>query len=461
MTNHSVLRTARLALCSVLGTITLSSMLSCSLVLDFEQCQTDKDCTAIGQCIDNVCQEAERESITAHIVSDTTWTADKTYILEDIIMIVRPAVLTIEPGTKILAKRGAGLVSQAGAKLVADGTRERPIVFTSADPVGRRTAGNWAGLAMVGYAKTNRFPFDLRITPGEYDTNVGGDDDTWDCGTLRYVRVEFGGAEVNGQKALKGVTLAGCGSKTTIEYVQSHMSDDDGWAVFGGTVNLRHVVATRPRDDGFDFDTGWRGTAQFVAVQQDVGSAEGLEIENVAEKPDGIPQTDARVYNFTIIGGGPSAGSRQVGMFFRHGGLGTFSHGIITGFKSSGLYIDGQHAADHALDGKINIQNTIFHNLGPDGETYFDAEPFTEWGENRILEDYTHFEQEDANNLFGVDPGLKDPHSLTNPGWVPSGQNITGVPAPPEGFDPIAVYRGAFAPNQIPWTEGWTAYPLN
>ncbi len=459
MINNSDLRTAGIALSTILGTITLSSLLSCSLVLDFEQCTSDKDCSAIGQCVDSVCQEAERETITAHIVENTTWTANKTYVLEDIIMIARPAVLTIEPGTKILAKRGAGLVSQAGAKLVADGTRDKPIVFTSADPVGRRTPGNWAGLAMVGYAKTNRVPFDLRITPGEYDTNVGGDDDTWDCGTLRYVRVEFGGAEVDGKKALKGVTLAGCGSKTTIEYVQTHMSDDDGWAVFGGTVNLRHVVSTRPRDDGFDFDTAWRGTAQFVAVQQDIGGAEGLEIENVKEKPDAPLQTNARIYNFTLIGAN-EPGNRQMGVYFRYGGMGTLSHGIIMGYKTSAIYVDGQHSADHVLNGKTNIENTIFYSIGADGKSYFGATSFFD-GEDAVLEDYTHFEQAAANNLFGVDPGIKEPYDLTKPSWVPSGDDIIVSGALPPGFDQTAIYRGAFAPGQIPWTEGWTDYPRN
>jgi hypothetical protein len=38
---------------------------------------------------------------------------------------------------------------------------------------------------------------------------------------------------------------------------------------------------------------------------------------------------------------------------------------------------------------------------------------------------------------------------------------VTGVPAPPAPFDQTANFLGAFAPNQVPWTDGWTDYPAS
>lgn len=439
---------------------------SCSLVLDLEQCQSDDDCTATSECVDGLCRQSERVSVTNHIVEDTTWTADNIYLLENLVFIDQ-ATLTIEPGTTILASRGAGLVSLAGATIDAEGTRNEPIVFTSDKPVGQRVAGDWAGVAMVGFAPTNRENFELRIDPGEYDASVGGSDEAWNCGTMRYVRIEFGGSEVDGQKALNGLTLAGCGSQTTVEYVQSHMSDDDGIAVFGGNVDLRNIVSTRASDDGFDFDTGWRGTAQFLAVQQDVDGVEALEMENLAEDPEATPQTDGRVYNYTLIGNDGVA-DRQIGIFLKLGGMGTFSHGLVVGQKTAAVYIDGKEAADHARAGDLTIENTLFYNIGDDGSTYFGLvddgtedndegsqvwDPFT---------DYERFEDPDANNHFDQDPAFEaDPYDLSNPGWVPTAEVITGqqIEAPPEGFDSTGVYLGAFNPRATPWTEGWTAYP--
>src|SRR5690554_1886611 len=150
------------------------SQSACTLLVDFNECESDADCSATGACIDAICQEAPRVNITDHIVEDTTWTANRVYVLENMTFIVPPATLTIEPGTTILGRRRTGLVSLAGAKLVAEGERDRPIVFTSDKPKGQRLAGDWAGIAMVGRARVNRDPFNLRIVTDVFDTAVGG-----------------------------------------------------------------------------------------------------------------------------------------------------------------------------------------------------------------------------------------------------------------------------------------------
>lgn len=433
--------------------VLLSLSTGCSLLLELNQCESDGDCVATSQCVEGLCAEVNRINVRNHIVEDTTWTSDNVYVLENLIMVVAPATLTIEAGTTILGRRNTGLVSLSGARLEAVGTRDNPIVFTSDKPVGQRLAGDWAGIAMVGQARTNRQNFALRIITDQFDTRVGGDDDTWNCGTLRYVRVEFGGSEVDGQKALNGITLAGCGSGTTVEYIQSHMSDDDGIAVFGGTVDIRYAVSTRAGDDGFDFDTGWRGTAQFLAIQQDPNGEEAIELENLAENPSALPQTDAQIYNFTIIGSQQRI-SRQVGLYVKFGGRAVFSHGIITNSGGAGVYIEGPEAKAHAENGGIIVENTIFHEIGPEGNEYFRLVD----GEDGF-DGYEIYSHDEANNLFGVDPGLADPFNLDNPGWVPSPEFTTNVSPPPAGFDPTAVYRGAFSPSATPWTEGWTAYP--
>lgn len=431
---------------------------SCSLLLDFQECETDGDCLATGACVEQVCEYPEQVAVTDHIVEDTKWTADKVWVLENLIMVVAPATLEIEPGTLILGRRNTGLVSLAGAKLEAVGTRDKPIVFTSEKPVGQRLAGDWAGIGMVGRATVNRENFELRIITDVHDTSVGGTDDKWDCGTLRYVRVEFGGSEVDGQKALHGITIAGCGSDTEIDHVQTHLSDADGVVVFGGTVDLRYVVSTRARDDGIDFDTGWRGTAQFLAVQQDLLGFEALEIENLAEDPAAAPVAQPRIYNYTLIGANRE-GERQIGLFVKNGAQLEASHGVVVGHKSAGLYIAGEESAQLATDGSVNVRNTLFFNTGDSGKTYF-APQLDEEG---VFDNYAYFEQEEFNNVFGKDPGLEKPYDLTNPGWTPDPMNTTGrnIDPPPDPFDPTAVYRGAFSPSAVPWTEGWTSYPLN
>lgn len=466
----------------------LAVLTSCSLLLELNQCEVDADCPEFQECVDQqLCRDTPREHISAHIVTNTTWTNDKVYVLEDIIHIVG-AELTIEPGTQIRAKPQAGLVSRSSSRLYAEGTREEPIVFTSDEEPGRRLAGDWAGLALVGNARVNREDFLLRIESAEHGRPVvGGNDDTWNCGTLRYVRVEFGGSEVamevDGEtqlhKALNGITLAGCGSDTTVEYVQSHLSDDDGIVAFGGTVDIRYAVATRAQNDGFGFDTGWRGTAQYIAVQQDGGGEEALEIQNLAEDHHGEPASAGQIYNYTLIGNNRD-GDGQLGLYFKRGGKGTLSHGIVQGHPSAGLFVEGEVSGEHAHNGDLVVQNTLFYDIGADGTGWFDWIDIEKSDERDLVDgqdnaagyggflaaDYALFTDPAQNNVFGEDPGFDgDPYDRSNPAWVPDSEHTVGgeINPPPEseGFDPTGNFRGAFAPNSTPWTEGWTDYPLH
>ena len=80
------------------------------------------------------------------INQDQVWTADKVYILENLTFVEAPAVLRIEPGTivRMEPKTTGGsnssdpadvgaLIICRGAKIVAPGTSESPIIFTNVD----------------------------------------------------------------------------------------------------------------------------------------------------------------------------------------------------------------------------------------------------------------------------------------------------------------------------------------
>ena len=80
------------------------------------------------------------------IKTSQRWTADNVYILSNLTFVEAPAVLTIEPGTIIRMEEklsgGTSITDPAdpgtliicrGAKIVANGTAESPIVFTSID----------------------------------------------------------------------------------------------------------------------------------------------------------------------------------------------------------------------------------------------------------------------------------------------------------------------------------------
>jgi hypothetical protein len=397
------------------------------------------------------------------ISTNTTWTKGNIYVLKDIVTILPGVTLTIEAGTTIMGERASAIVAREGAVVNAKGTRAEPIVMTSAKPVGQRLAGDWGGLALLGKARVNRPNANLRILPGEADAKFGGDDDTWNCGTLEYVRIEFGGGKVMGENALNGLTLAGCGSKTKVDYIHIHFGGDDGLEIFGGTVNLKHIAISRAQSDGFDIDLGWRGTIQYLAIIQDPAAENAVEVDNLKENPTGIPRDDFKIYNYTLIGANRQGSQR--GIQFKDGAGGFFSHGIIMGFSQSAVDISGPDSARRAMNGETVVRYTQFFNNGKDGKSHFPAatDPFekdlaTMMENDGGLDEAELFTAAANANRFDVDPAIPNAYDLVNPGWS-AAKPISNIPAPPAPFDSFAIYLGAFAPGQIPWTDDWTAFP--
>ena len=114
------------------------------------------------------------------------------YTLKGYVYVTEGNTLTIAPGSVIVSditEKGA-LIIERGAKLIADGRADNPIVFTSGKPIGQRTPGDWGGIIMLGKAPTNR-PLDpAPIVEGGVGRKYGGTDPNDDSGILRYVRIE-------------------------------------------------------------------------------------------------------------------------------------------------------------------------------------------------------------------------------------------------------------------------------
>ncbi|MFN5962805.1 MAG: hypothetical protein ACK5CW_15100 [Verrucomicrobiota bacterium] len=83
--------------------------------------------------------------VLSDITQDTRWTKDNVYILRDVVYVLPPAILTIEPGTIVrgiedtyceggaIGDQPGSLFICRGAKIVANGTPDEPIIFTAID----------------------------------------------------------------------------------------------------------------------------------------------------------------------------------------------------------------------------------------------------------------------------------------------------------------------------------------
>lgn len=436
----------------------------CSLINDWDECGQDADCGAGLACVDTLCvtptgSAGDRVEVNGDVAVNAAWVADRTYVLTGTVWVLPPATLELRAGTKVLGEPGSGIVVLPGARLVVRGAANAPVVMTSAGVEGERRPGDWAGVTLLGRAPVNDgFKTVLAGLSDVARAAYGGGDADGDCGALEYLRIAFagGGAEERG-----ALSLAGCGGKTLVDHVQLHLSAGDGVALFGGSVDLRHVVVTRAQKDGVDWRGGWVGSAQFLAVQQDDRGAQALDAKNSETDPGASPRSSPRVFNFTFVGSGAAGGQRA--MRLGDGTGGALSNGIVAGQPLEAIDVVGSEVGVLLERGDASVEHTVFFDVGAGGTHFFpsaEEESDPTFDDDGGFDEDAFFRAAEHNLRLGLDPGLPGAHNLAAPGWVPATELGDGA-TPPPGFDESARFLGAFRPGSAAWTDGWTAYPAN
>jgi len=225
-------------------------------------------------------------SVTENISENTTWETGKIYILEGRITVLSGKTLTIQPGVIVKGREGSSsnataLMIARGGKLDAQGTATSPIIFTSvADQIlpgeiaspnlAATLNGLWGGLLILGNAPISAASASMQIEgiPVSDDNGLyGGTDPADNSGTIKYVSIRHGGANIGEGNEINGLTLGGVGSGTTIENVEIIANQDDGIEWFGGTVTVKNAIIWNAGDDAVDTDQAWSGTLDnFVVV---------------------------------------------------------------------------------------------------------------------------------------------------------------------------------------------------
>lgn len=292
---------------------------------------------------------------------DQFWGADSNHLVRGQFRVVGGATLRIAPGTVIFEERATlGTIRiDRGSRILADGKPDSVIIITSDDAPGTQAPGGGGGLVINGYARVNNANScigDSAAAEGGAVGFYGGDDDNDDSGVLRYVRVEYAGKEITPNNELNSFTNNAVGRGTTLEYLQAHRGADDGFETFGGTAQVKYLVITDQRDDGLDWQQGWRGKAQFVIVRTVADLApsgtqfgeKGIEADNNDVSPFTNLQCAGRsnpiVSNLTLVGdrsrsGAAFPGSTH-GVNLRRATAGTVLNSIVYNYKTSGLRVD-------------------------------------------------------------------------------------------------------------------------
>ncbi|MCZ8370601.1 MAG: hypothetical protein O9293_11660 [Porphyrobacter sp.] len=241
--------------------------------------------------------------------------------------------LTVEPGVITYASGSSFLVVNRGNRIAANGTSERPIIWTSRDNVLGLANDNsdqqWGGIVLLGRAPVSDCRtgvFNTAANPtanptceGQLEgaavaTPFGGANAADNSGSMRFNQIRFSGFELAPNNELQSLTTGGVGSGTVLENIMSFNSSDDGLEFFGGGFNTRNWAIIGASDDSIDVDTGAIVNMDTViAVQRSTTGDRLIELDspNVADRTpsNAIPQTRFQLNNFTFVA---RAGSPQV-----------------------------------------------------------------------------------------------------------------------------------------------------
>lgn len=418
-----------------------------------------------------------------HFTGDVTLEKG-TYFLKGWVYVDAGAKLRIPAGTVIKGDKltMAALIVEPGGYVEMKGTKDAPIVMTSAQAPGNRRPGDWGGLIICGKAGNNQNTMQIEGGP---TTIHGGNNDNDNSGIFQYVRVEFAGYPFDTDKEINGITFGSVGRGTTVDHLQVSYSNDDSFEWFGGSVDCKYLVAYKGWDDEFDTDNGFSGTVEYcLSIRDpriaDTSQSNGFESDNNASGAETTPFTSAHFKHVTFIG--PMTAKNvdfvnssdyiTAGSVFPNNGskLGLFQSAIQIRRSSKlnaenllavgypiGLIIDGEkgNTVKYAQQGEFKLDNIIFAGMGVIGsdknklyEDYF--YDYATGSEDRSKDSYSHtFFLSNPNNKVLTESELQ----LSDP--MNTGQNYCPATALSDGK---GGYIGAFRDVSDNWLDGWTNF---
>ncbi|MFZ5972161.1 MAG: hypothetical protein ACOYXA_11270 [Bacteroidota bacterium] len=278
--------------------------------------------------------------VTNDITANTTWNEGNVYVLNKKIK-VENATLTIERGVTVQAvddgkpvqdetKVLVALRVEPTGKLVANGEVGKPVVFTvKTQGTAAPAEGMWRGIIITG-------------DPLAANHNAG---------TLKYVRVEYGGGdEDNPIDDKAALTFINVGISTIVEYVQVYKSLGQGFRVEGSTLALKNCISTENKKSNLQLRHTGSTAADIrhanVYVQNYIsntisGNKDSRDIL-ISNPPNGLNGNTLTASNMTILG-----------------------PGAAYTFEGAASTVDGMRAESRA--GKVLIYNSIFAEFPEDG----------------------------------------------------------------------------------------------
>jgi hypothetical protein len=243
----------------------------------------------------------EEKELVGTITEDRTLDATVEYLLTGPVIVQDGGTLNIPAGTVIKAEKGFDkyILVLRGGKINVNGTAVAPGTITADTDDAKQ--GHWGGLIINGKAPLSGGT--EGTTEINADHKYGGTNVSDNSGTITYLKLEYTGARSDADVEHNGLTLNSVGNGTKIENVYIPYGADDAIEFFGGSVNVKNILAVDPDDDMFDFTQGYSGTLEnaygiwqtgYVSTESD---PRGIEADG---NLDGNNPTQTGQSNFTV-----------------------------------------------------------------------------------------------------------------------------------------------------------------
>lgn len=339
--------------------------------------------TTFSETIETV-NEVEVIRVKGRLNNSYTFTSDNVYLIDSVLSIENKSTLTIEKGTTVYFKTYdssvlSKLAIAQNSKLIAEGTAEEPIVFTSDKLLTGEepTSQDWGGISIYGNAPTNEGNV---VLSGGF--RYGGSTPNDNSGVLKFVRIEYAGKDGN-----NALNLLGVGARTTVEHVQIFRNENIAFRLKGGRVNLKYIAAIGHGGYGVWAEYGWQGNGQFWVFQTDIeatlvpvnfwNQARSIEMRNDANMFLLTPRTQFKISNVTLIGNGYSEGDQsgtRRGVRIRRGAIGILQNMLVTEFPDEAVRVEDIDLAE--FNSNMILDNTRAYknkaDYAKDAEIFFE-----------------------------------------------------------------------------------------
>jgi hypothetical protein len=307
-----------------------------------------------------------------HLYRDTVYTLSSPFVRH------AGEELVIEGGTLIkINPIGGSITINKGGVIIASGTAEQPIVFTSITPTGNQQA-NWGGITINGKGVDNTNP------------PTGGADPTDFSGSLNFVRIEFAGLRLNA-----------VGNRSIIEHIQVSYASRSSFEIVGGSFNARYLVSYAcggPAD--FYISNGYNGKMQYMLAYRHpffgqtgsnpANALAGVFIQNHPfNHRTAKPNTFPVISNLSVIG--PNAQNGSVSLYGdttkRSGALITtgnsnfaIRNAVLMGFPGAACYLDDSLTAKSIRFNMSELRYSVFHSNNRNRVFYLSPQTYIPFG---------------------------------------------------------------------------------